>query len=53
MNIGTLLSAVNEEMQANALFPSGLGPNRAAASKLGGFANICLATPNAGFTNPS
>ena len=34
MDIGTLLSALNKDMQANALFPGGLGANRGAPSPI-------------------
>jgi len=34
VDIGTLLSALNKDMQANALFPGGLGANRGAPSPI-------------------
>jgi len=34
VDIGTLLSALNKDMQANALFPGGLGGNRSAPSPM-------------------
>lgn len=34
MDIGTLLNALNKDMQANALFPGGLGGNRSAPSPM-------------------
>jgi hypothetical protein len=44
VDIGTLLSALNKDMQANALFPNGLGgPNRGAPSAAGGGATATAA----------
>jgi hypothetical protein len=44
VDIGTLLSALTKDMQANALFPNGLGgPNRGAAPAAGGGATATAA----------
>ena len=49
MDIGTLLSALNKDMQANALFPGGLGGNRGAPSPM----NPSTATADATAGAPS